>query len=72
MRKKISISFFFSNSAAKKSFLLELLIKSGEIVELPGSTVIPEGIVDVNNVSLHCHSEMVKCSRFLVGTPAVT
>lgn len=41
-------------------------------MELPGSTVIPEGIVDVNNVSLHCHSEMVKRSRFPVGKPSVT
>lgn len=43
--RKILISFFFRNSAAKKSLLAKLLIKSCEVVEIPGTTVIPEGII---------------------------
>ena len=70
--RKYSFLSFFRSSAAKKSFLLELLINSGETVEFPGSTVIPEEIMDVNKDSLHNCSEMMKHLRFPVGKTAVT
>lgn len=70
--RKYSFLSFLRSSAAKKSFLLELLINSRETVEFPGSTVIPEGIMDVNKDSLHSYSEMMKHLRFLVGKTAVT
>lgn len=70
--RKYSFLSFFRSSAAKKSFLLELLINSRETVEFPGSTVILEGIMDVNKDSLHSYSEMMKHLRFLVGKTAVT
>lgn len=51
---------------------MELLIKSGETVEFPGSTVILEGITDVNKALLHSYSEIMKYLRFPVGKMAVT
>ncbi|MXQ91605.1 hypothetical protein E5288_WYG001730 [Bos mutus] len=63
----LSSTFHPRSSAAKKSFLLELLINSGETVEFPGSTVIPEEIMDVNKDSLHNCSEMMKHLRFPVA-----
>lgn len=70
--RKYSFLSFFRSSAARKSFLLELLIKSGETVEFPGSTVILEGITDVNKALLHSYSEIMKYLRFPVGKMAVT
>lgn len=69
--RKYSFLSFFRSSAAK-CFSVGASDQQQGNCGISGSTVIPEGIMDVNKDSLHSYSEMMKHLRFLVGKTAVT